>query len=82
MQIAMSYVDAFLEFSSTFQSAKQTNTSYYELFKSRRDTVKAHGGQTGYYERLYKKHWARLMLNHGVAKETKVEVLIRIEYEN
>ena len=47
MQSKMSYVEAFLEFSTTFQSAKQTNTSYYELFKSRRDTVKSHGGAAG-----------------------------------
>ena len=49
----MSYVEAFLIFSTTFQSEKQKNTSYYELFKYRRDTVKYHGGQPGYHERLY-----------------------------
>ena len=50
-----SYVEAFLELSTNFKSAKQTNTSYYEIFKSRRDTVKAHGGQPGYRDSLYKK---------------------------
>ena len=53
MQIMMLYVEAFLEFSATFQSAKQTNTSYYDLFKSRQDTVKSHGSQPGYHELLY-----------------------------
>ena len=30
MQSTMSYVEAFLELSTTFQSTKQTNKSYYE----------------------------------------------------
>ena len=54
MQSTMLYVEALLKFSMLFQSAKQTNTSYYELFKSRQDTLKSHGGQPGYHEQLYK----------------------------
>ena len=64
MQITMSYVEAFLEFSTTFKSAKQTNTRYYENFKSRHDTVKFHGRQMGYHGRLYKKHRERIMLTN------------------
>ena len=77
MQSAMSYVKAFLEFSTSFQYMKQTNTSYYELFKSRQDMVKAHGGQTGYHEYLYKKHWERLILKHGAENETTMEAIVR-----
>ena len=82
MQITMLYVEALLKFSMTFQSAKQTNTSYYEIFKILRDTVKDHVGKPGYHERLYKKYWERLMLKHGAENETTMEVLVQNEYKN
>ena len=81
MQSTMSYVEAFFEFSTTFQSENQTNTSYYELSKSFRDTVKSHSGQLGYHERLYQKHWERIMLNHGSGNDMTMEVLVWTEYK-
>ena len=55
MQIMMSYVKAFLKLSTIFQCAKKTNTRYYEILKSRQDTVTSHGGKPRYHECLYKK---------------------------
>ena len=51
----MAHFEAFLEFSSTNQEPKQSNTDYNDLFKSRFNTVTSHGGQMGYNLKLYDK---------------------------
>ena len=76
IQSTMSYVEASLELLTTFQYAKQTNTSYYELFKSRLETVKSHGRQSGYNERLYLKKW-----EHGSENDTTMEILVWTDYK-
>ena len=55
IQSMMAHFEAFLEFSSTYQEPKQSNTDYNDLFKSRFNTVISHGGQMGYNLKLYDK---------------------------
>ena len=57
MQSTMAYVEAFLEFSTTCQEPKQSNTHYYTIFRSIQDTVTAHGGNLGYHLKLYDGKW-------------------------
>ena len=53
IQSTMAYVEAFLEFTTTYQEPKQLNTVYYALFKSIQDTVMANDGHPGYHLKLY-----------------------------
>ena len=69
IQSTMTYAEEFLEFAATYQDLKQSNIDYWALFKSRRDTVTAHGGQPGYNLKMYDKHWKRLMATKGIIDE-------------
>ena len=44
MHSNMAYVQTFLEFSTTYQDPKQSNTDYYTLLKPRRYRATEHGG--------------------------------------
>ena len=73
MQSTMVYVEAFLEFSTTYQEPNQFITDYYDMFKSRRDTVTVHGGQPGYHLKRYAKNWNKLMVTERIVYEQVID---------
>ena len=73
MQSMIAYVKAFLEFSTTYQEPNQFITDYYDMFKSRRDTVTVHGGQPGYHLKLYAKNWNKLMVTEIIVDEQVID---------
>ena len=75
----MAYAKAFLEFYRTYQEPKKSNTDYYTLFKSRRYTVMAHIGQSGYHLKMYDKHWKILMVTEGIVDEQAINTAKREE---
>ena len=76
----MAYVEAFLEFSMTYQEPKNMNTDYYALFKSRQDTSKAQGRQPDYHLKMYVKHWKILMVTEGIVDKQEIDTAKREEY--
>ena len=76
----MAYVEAFLEFSTTYQEPNQSNTDYYALFKSRQDTAMAHDRQPRYHLKLYYNNWKRLMVTEGIIGEQAIETAKLEEY--
>ena len=69
----MAYGKAFLEFATTYQDPKQSNTYYYNMFKSRQYTVTVHGKQTGYHLKLHDKHWKILVVTEEVVDEQVID---------
>ena len=64
----------------TYQEPKHSKTHYYDLFKSRQDTVMVHGGHPGYHIKLYEKHWKRLMVTEGIVEKKAIDTAKREEY--
>ena len=72
MHSTMTYVEALLEFATTYQDPNYSNTDSYALLKSIRDTVTAHGRQPGYHLKLYDEHWKILVVTEGVVYEQAI----------
>ena len=80
MQSTMAYIKEFLEFATTYQEPKHSNTDYYALLKSIRNTVTAHGGHPGYHLKLYDNHWKRLIVIEVIVNKKAIDTEKREEY--
>ena len=70
-QVVMTIVECAVEMNTTDQKSSETTEEYFDIFEDQRNTVKAHDGQTGYHEGMFKKAMIKIM---DVMKKTTAEV--------